>query len=51
MPEAHRYEEEAQRLNLGLEEELQIAQLVSEHKRLLEDEDMGCITGYVRTRD
>jgi hypothetical protein len=36
VPEAHRYEEEALRPELGLAEEAQIALLVSEHRELLE---------------
>ena len=49
VPEAHRYEEAVPKPNLEPQEELRIVQLVSEHRRLLEDS--GEVTaGYARVR-
>ena len=49
VPEAHRYEEETPRPDLGPEEASRIAVLVSEHRQLLEDSGK-VIAGHARVR-
>ena len=49
VPEAHRYEVEAPRPDLGPEEASRVATLVSEHRRLLEGSS-EVTAGYARVR-